>query len=147
MNSFKRLASSLTASAMLLTMAPAAFAAGADTSDSDPGVINNWHTHEGGQILIATDGIGYHQIEGQQVQVMHPGDVASVRPVSSTGTAAARTAALPISLSIPTRINPVWSGSTASPARNTIRLQNRSDFHEKIKTNYQFYHGSERCCS
>lgn len=24
----------------------------------DPGVINNWHTHEGGQILIATDGIG-----------------------------------------------------------------------------------------
>ena len=30
----------------------------------EPGVINNWHTHEGGQILIATDGIGYHQMEG-----------------------------------------------------------------------------------
>ena len=24
----------------------------------EPGVINNWHIHEGGQILIATDGIG-----------------------------------------------------------------------------------------
>lgn len=46
----------------------------------DPGVINNWHTHEGGQILIATDGIGYHQIEDQPVQVMHPGDVAFCPP-------------------------------------------------------------------
>jgi len=46
----------------------------------DPGVINNWHTHAGGQILIATDGIGYHQIEGEPVQVMHPGDVAYCPP-------------------------------------------------------------------
>ena len=41
----------------------------------EPGVINAWHTHPGGQILIATDGIGYHQIEGQPVEVLHPGDV------------------------------------------------------------------------
>ena len=46
----------------------------------EPGVINNWHTHEGGQILIATDGIGYHQIEGQPVEVLHPGDVALCPP-------------------------------------------------------------------
>ena len=46
----------------------------------EPGVINNWHSHEGGQILIATDGIGYHQIEGEPVQVMHPGDVAFCPP-------------------------------------------------------------------
>lgn len=46
----------------------------------DPGVINNWHTHEGGQILIATDGIGYHHIEGEPVQVLHPGDVAFCPP-------------------------------------------------------------------
>lgn len=46
----------------------------------EPGVINNWHTHEGGQILIATDGIGYHQIEGEPVQVLHPGDVAFCPP-------------------------------------------------------------------
>ena len=27
----------------------------------EPGARNNWHTHPGGQILIATDGIGYYQ--------------------------------------------------------------------------------------
>lgn len=46
----------------------------------DKGVINNWHSHEGGQILIATDGIGYHQIEGEPVQVLYPGDVALCPP-------------------------------------------------------------------
>ena len=46
----------------------------------DPGVINDWHTHAGGQILIATDGIGYHQVEGQPVEVLHPGDVAYCPP-------------------------------------------------------------------
>lgn len=46
----------------------------------EPGVINNWHTHEGGQILIATDGIGYHQMEGESVQVLYPGDVALCPP-------------------------------------------------------------------
>jgi len=46
----------------------------------EPGVYNAWHTHAGGQILICTDGIGYHQIEGQPVEVMHPGDVAMCPP-------------------------------------------------------------------
>ena len=46
----------------------------------EPGVINNWHTHAGGQIMIATDGIGYHQIEGQAVEVLYPGDVALCPP-------------------------------------------------------------------
>ncbi len=46
----------------------------------EPGVINAWHTHPGGQILIATDGIGYHQIEGQPAEVLHPGDVVMCPP-------------------------------------------------------------------
>lgn len=46
----------------------------------EPGVINKWHSHAGGQILIATDGIGYHQLEGQPVEVLHPGDVAKCPP-------------------------------------------------------------------
>ena len=46
----------------------------------EPGVYNAWHTHEGGQILIVTDGVGYHQIEGQPVEVLHPGDVAKCPP-------------------------------------------------------------------
>lgn len=46
----------------------------------EPGVINNWHAHAGGQILIATDGIGYHQMEGEPVEVLYPGDVALCPP-------------------------------------------------------------------
>jgi quercetin dioxygenase-like cupin family protein len=46
----------------------------------EPGIINNWHIHAGGQALIATDGIGYHQIEGQPVEVLYPGDVALCPP-------------------------------------------------------------------
>ncbi|MCD8104808.1 MAG: cupin domain-containing protein [Lachnospiraceae bacterium] len=46
----------------------------------EEGVINNWHIHEGGQILIVTDGIGYHQIEGEDVQVLYPGDVVFCPP-------------------------------------------------------------------
>lgn len=46
----------------------------------EPGVYNAWHTHAGGQVLIVTDGIGYHQIEGQPVEILHPGDVAMCPP-------------------------------------------------------------------
>jgi quercetin dioxygenase-like cupin family protein len=45
-----------------------------------PGIINKWHIHTNGQILIATAGIGYHQLEGEPIQVMYPGDVAKCPP-------------------------------------------------------------------
>lgn len=40
----------------------------------------NWHSHPGGQILIASKGIGYHQIKGQKSQILKPGDVIAVPP-------------------------------------------------------------------
>ena len=40
------------------------------------GIYNAWHSHEGGQILIVTDGTGYHQIKGGKVEEIHVGDVA-----------------------------------------------------------------------
>ena len=46
----------------------------------EPGVINAWHSHAGGQVLIVTDGIGYHQMEGQPVEVLRLGDVAMCPP-------------------------------------------------------------------
>lgn len=46
----------------------------------DKGCYNSWHSHAGGQVLIITDGIGYHQVEGDEVQVLHPGDVAFCPP-------------------------------------------------------------------
>lgn len=41
----------------------------------EPGARSNWHTHPAGQILIITDGVGYHQIKGQPRQTIRKGDV------------------------------------------------------------------------
>lgn len=46
----------------------------------EAGARNHWHTHPGGQILIATDGTGYYQEKGKPVQVMRKGDVVQVIP-------------------------------------------------------------------
>ena len=46
----------------------------------EPGARSNWHTHPAGQILIITDGVGYHQIEGQPKQTMKKGDVVKCPP-------------------------------------------------------------------
>lgn len=46
----------------------------------EPGARSNWHTHPAGQILIITDGVGYHQIEGEAIQVMKKGDVVKCPP-------------------------------------------------------------------
>lgn len=46
----------------------------------EAGARSNWHTHPGGQILIITDGEGYHQIEGQPKQTMRKGDVVKCPP-------------------------------------------------------------------
>ena len=40
-----------------------------------PGCRNSWHRHSHGQVLLVTRGVGYHQIRGQAVQELHPGDV------------------------------------------------------------------------
>ncbi|HMQ59047.1 MAG TPA: cupin domain-containing protein [Flavilitoribacter sp.] len=47
----------------------------------EPGARSNWHTHPAGQILIITDGVGYHQIEGQPKEVIRKGDVVKCPPV------------------------------------------------------------------
>jgi quercetin dioxygenase-like cupin family protein len=41
----------------------------------EPGARSNWHRHPSGQILIITDGVGYHQIKGQPRQTIKKGDV------------------------------------------------------------------------
>ena len=46
----------------------------------EPGARSNWHTHPAGQILIITDGVGYHQIQGQPRQTIRKGDVVKCPP-------------------------------------------------------------------
>lgn len=44
------------------------------------GAYNRWHSHKTGQILIATDGVGFHQIKGGKLEVLQPGDVVFCPP-------------------------------------------------------------------
>lgn len=44
----------------------------------EPKARNSWHSHPGGQILIATAGKGYYQEEGKPIQVLKPGDVVAI---------------------------------------------------------------------
>lgn len=44
------------------------------------GTYNRWHSHKTGQVLIATDGVGYHQLQGGALQILHPGDVVFCPP-------------------------------------------------------------------
>lgn len=46
----------------------------------EPGARSHWHTHPAGQILIITDGVGYHQIEGQEIEIIKKGDVVKCPP-------------------------------------------------------------------
>lgn len=46
----------------------------------EPGCRNNWHSHTGGQLLIATAGRGYYQEQGQPAQELLPGDIVEIAP-------------------------------------------------------------------
>ncbi|MGE9310853.1 cupin domain-containing protein [Niabella sp. CJ426] len=46
----------------------------------EPGCRNNWHSHTGGQILVAVGGIGYYQERGKRAVRMEPGDVVEIAP-------------------------------------------------------------------
>jgi quercetin dioxygenase-like cupin family protein len=46
----------------------------------EPGARSNWHIHGAGQILIITDGVGFHQIKGQPKQTIKKGDVVKCPP-------------------------------------------------------------------
>ncbi|MFV0365896.1 MAG: cupin domain-containing protein [Mangrovibacterium sp.] len=38
----------------------------------------NWHTHDNGQVLVVTNGIGYYQEEGKEIAVIREGDVVKI---------------------------------------------------------------------
>ena len=45
-----------------------------------PGAKLDWHIHPGGQYLLITNGTGYYQEKGKQIQVVHKGDVIKCLP-------------------------------------------------------------------
>lgn len=44
----------------------------------EPGCINNWHSHPGGQILLVTGGRGWYQEWGKEARELRPGDVVTI---------------------------------------------------------------------
>lgn len=45
-----------------------------------PGARSNWHLHPAGQILLATNGVGYYQEKGQSKVILRKGDVIKCPP-------------------------------------------------------------------
>ena len=41
----------------------------------EPGARTKWHSHPGGQILLATEGTGYYQEKGSSKRLLRKGDV------------------------------------------------------------------------
>lgn len=46
----------------------------------EPGARTNWHYHEGGQILLVTEGKGLYQERGKSAEVIKKGDVVKCPP-------------------------------------------------------------------
>lgn len=46
----------------------------------EPGARTKWHSHPGGQIILATDGIGFYQEKGQPKKIIHKGDAVKCPP-------------------------------------------------------------------
>jgi quercetin dioxygenase-like cupin family protein len=46
----------------------------------EPGARTKWHSHPGGQILLAIDGVGYYQEKGQMKKVLRKGDTVKCPP-------------------------------------------------------------------
>ncbi|WP_240975906.1 cupin domain-containing protein [Chitinophaga fulva] len=46
----------------------------------EPGARTKWHYHPGGQILLATGGVGYYQEKGRPKVILRKGDVIKCPP-------------------------------------------------------------------
>lgn len=46
----------------------------------EPGARTKWHSHPGGQIILATDGIGFYQEKGQPKKIIHKGETVKCPP-------------------------------------------------------------------
>lgn len=46
----------------------------------EPGARTKWHSHPGGQILLAIDGVGYYQEKGHSKKILRRGDVVKCPP-------------------------------------------------------------------
>jgi quercetin dioxygenase-like cupin family protein len=46
----------------------------------EPGARSHWHSHAGGQVLLALGGIGYYQERGKPIQILKKGEAVKCPP-------------------------------------------------------------------
>ena len=46
----------------------------------EPGARSHWHSHAGGQVLLAMGGIGYYQEKGKPIRILRKGDSVKCPP-------------------------------------------------------------------
>ena len=80
-----------------------AFVQGAQVT-FEPAARTHWHTHPLGQMLIVTSGLGWAQLEGEQVEEIRPGDVVWFPPNKRH-----------------------WHGATSTKAMTHIAIQEKLD--------------------
>ena len=59
----------------ILNQAPAPARVSVASVTFEPGARTAWHSHPLGQTLVVTDGSGFVQSWGEQIEQIHPGDV------------------------------------------------------------------------
>jgi quercetin dioxygenase-like cupin family protein len=63
-----------------LNVGDSTFDPGTNMATYDAGARLDWHIHPGGQVLLITEGTGYYQEKGKQIQIVHKGDVIKCPP-------------------------------------------------------------------
>jgi quercetin dioxygenase-like cupin family protein len=63
-----------------LIQADSAFNIPVSSVTFEPGARTYWHSHGGGQGIIAIDGVGYYQEKGKPIQVLRKGDAVKCPP-------------------------------------------------------------------
>ena len=63
-----------------LIVADSAFTVPVGYVTFEPGARTHWHTHAGGQALLAMGGIGYYQEQGKPIQILRKGDTVKCPP-------------------------------------------------------------------
>lgn len=59
----------------MLVQADSAFNIPVANVTFEPGARTYWHSHAGGQVIMAMGGIGYYQEKGKPIQILKKGDV------------------------------------------------------------------------
>lgn len=88
----------------------------------EPGARSNWHSHPAGQILVVTAGVGYHQIEGEHIQIIKKGETIKCPPNTNHWHGASKNKSMSHIYLLPNTEKGIvnWGSSVTDEEYNTI---------------------------